>query len=267
MAILLVAVLAGACSHQLDSAPTADAELTARLIDAPDRPAFAFSYRALGTQVLECFLPHRRFFAEVDTRSGLLAVTTGSTPTPSVIRVGASVLLRDSLFADRAIPASWLELRTPATGPARAAAERILGPDLAGYVFGENLPDSGTVIARAAASGALDVSRLPRGAGADGYRIRVDPSAIPSAENTRVPASPPTDVTVDLWVDDTDAVTRLEVRPGPTGTFDGTAAGWSLEFRRIDAPIQPEAGDSINIDDVGLDRLRPAPIPNCELGP
>lgn len=278
LAIVLLSMAFGSCTGESrEASPTA--ALRARLEEAEQPERFTITYRAAGTQVLDCFLPNRHFSMDVDRDAGVVAVTAAARPGRVVARlIGETVYLHRSLFQPVTTSATWLRASADLSDEARGDLERALGADLAAYLFAGGLPSGATETAVAM----LDVARAVRPLGVqlvgrrrlEGYRIDVDPDRF-AAEAT-VPGSPSPSSTVppgeapvvEVWLDGNE-VARLVVRreaSGPTDP-DATVGGWIADYTDLERPLsREEPNDVTDIDTIGTSRLRAASRGDCRLG-
>lgn len=212
-------------------------ELARRLVSVDEPGRFSFDHRAGGTQVLDCFLPNRRIGGAVDYDAAL-AVLRDSAGTEIARKHPDRVLLHRNLFADHAVPTTWLELQLPMDEELRAQLATILGTELSGYLLTPGLPPSGRSTALAALDAAERIDPLPSttidSRRNDGFRITVDADRfadIAGADGSR--AAPTTDVappTIEVWIDGDDRVSRVTVLPGRLDPADDDAAGWSIDY-------------------------------------
>lgn len=232
--------------------------LSNRLSMGPE--SFAFSYRARGTDVLDCVLPNRDFegtaFAD-----GALSITA---ETPSGVAEALSfrdaVFLDDALFARGSVTAEWIRLERSSLEAGEPALNRILGVDLAAYVVAAGPPPSGNEVVAAALEQSaidsqLDPIRLPGGAAAAGYRLVVE------GEDT-VPV-------IDAWVDGAGFVVRVQVQdslPDQPGK-PNPDTGWIVTYRPLptDATAPPPPEGFVEATAERLAELAPPRRDGCEL--
>ena len=224
-------------------------------MDAPR--SFEFSYQALGTDVLDCVLPHRDFDGSVFTDSTLLMTADTPSGAARALRLGDAIYLESTFFATGAVDGDWARIdRSPAI---RADLERILGVDLAAYLLADDLPPSGNEVLEATlreTDVASNVESIrPRGGPpAPGYRFIVE------AEGTTP--------VIDAWVDVDGNVVRIRVQdslPDQAGEPDPDS-GWITDYRPTpDTPPPPPPTDVAPVDAASLVVLTPATPAGCEL--
>lgn len=176
LTVVAVAVVA-AVGTRLGDGATGEADDLARRLAATEEPdRFGFAHRAGGTRVLDCFLRNRHVSGAVDYEAGV-AVLRDSAGNEIARKRPDRVLLHRDLFADGAVPTTWLRLPLPVGDELRAGLTTTLGTEVAGYVLTAGLPPSGRATALAALDAAEAVDRLAQttieGRRSDGYRITV----------------------------------------------------------------------------------------------
>jgi len=245
-------------------------ELADRLAAGRDLDPFRFEHRAGGTGVLDCVLPNRRISGTVDGEAGLAILRSDAGAEIARKRVDRVLVHRD-LFAERAVPTTWLRLALPADGERRAPLAAALGPELAGYVLDRGLPPTGRATALAALDAAEVVVALPEGR-LDGYRITVgddwfgEEAADRAGPGDAGPGAPPP--LIDVWLDEDDVVRRVEVVPAqPAGEREAPSGGWTIDYTEATSPVDDRTPTSVtDVTDIDLDRLRASgPDGGCDL--
>jgi hypothetical protein len=251
---------------------TPRSELVRRLSQGAEPSRFWFSYERGGTRVLDCALANLRFTGEVDSDGGRVVLRLPDNPAPVAVIDDASVLLHRSLFADPPFPADWLVFARPVDTAQQEALQRALGPDLAADVTAANVRASGRAIAEAALGVAASVERTSPatvdGRPADGYRITVDPErfataatvSAPAAETRSASGAAPVPV-IEVWVDSSNTVVRVAVRPLlADGSPGAPENGWTVDYlpiQQVDLPlVSPSDTSGAGFD---LTLLTPAP--------
>lgn len=239
-----------------DGRRTAEEAMRARLADVTDPAVFAFAYSGAGTRVTDCFLPNRRFVANVDVRAGLAVFArTAAGPTPLAVVTKGGAVLHQSLFEEGAVATPWLRVAIPTTPAVEKALRRALGVDLAAYVVRPGAMATAAETARAAVDAALDVRRVgpeAKGTGRERYRVRVDPER-PEKATTSLAADAATPAPViDVWFEDR-TIARISVLPerpaGQTGEVE--AVGWTLDYSIPERPPSDRvAGAVTDLGDV-----------------
>lgn len=260
--MLVFVVVAAGCrsggGSEAASSPEGPLSLVAALAD--DLDVFEFSYRARGTDVLDCVLPNRDFSGTVFA-DGALAITV-ETPAGSAraLNLDDAAYLGSDLFASGSVDATWVRIDRGVLADARPALDRILGVDLAAYVAAPGPPPTGnevlvTALEQADIDAELEPIRLPDGGAVAGYRLVV------GGDDT-VPV-------IDAWVDGEGFVVRTQVQgslTGQPGTPDPDT-GWIIDYRRLPTgaatPAPPE--DVIEGTASLLDDLAPPMRDGCEL--
>ena len=272
--MLAIIVLAG-CSGEDGLAD----RLRTRIDRAGQPERFAIEYQAAGTQVLDCFLANRAFTVAVDHGDGALTVTTTGRQDPAAVAVGDHVYLHRSLFSGDPFATEWLRVPRQPSAEVRAALERVVGLDLAGYLFADGLPPTGEATAVAVLEIATDVESIGEqdlhGRRVDGYRVTVDPqrfatdATVDEADDTAATGSRDATPVVDVWLDGDGRVRRLSIRRTASGASDpdATTGGWTADYlpaaTRLD--VRPPS-DATSVSGVDPSRLRGAARATCELG-
>ena len=273
--LALLAAGTWAAATYLSRPKTAGDELARRLQAGAEPERFAIAYAAGGTRVKDCFLPNRRFVVFVDRPADVLVVTrSAADPSPLVVARRHRVLLHRSLFRSGAVPDPWLAVPADIAGPAGDALRRALGTDLAGYVLTKYLPATGLATALAALE-AADTVRRAAEAGDDRFTLTIDASRFeeltattaPSATTAGTPPTAPTTTslpapTLDIWLDDNDSVTRIDVR---VDEQEG-ASGWTTEYTASTTanPTIP-ASDIVDLADLDPAQLSSPRSTSCRL--
>lgn len=174
---------------------------------------FSFEHEPLGTRVLDCFVPVRRVRGTVDL-SRLAVAVDDEGGRELARRIGRRLYLSDALLGEGAPPWSWVDV----DAAARTALQRLLGPELAGYVASDGLPPGGDETARALVDVASDVEEIGR----DRYRLDLEAGTFDGLG----------DVTVEVAVGG-GRVSAVVVAPV------GSELGWRVTYR------YPEEGRDI----------------------
>ena len=242
-------------------------ELARRLASVEDPERFSFEHRAGGSRVLDCFLPSRQISGAVDYDAAL-AVFRDDTGAEIARKQPDQVLLHRELFAEDAVPTTWLEVELPMDDELRARLATIFGTELAGYLLTPGLPPSGQATALAALDAADRIESLPPttidGRRNDGCRITVDDDHFADVagrdDGLRAPTTDLAPPTINVWIDDDDEVARVTVVPGPLEPEDEPAGGWSIDYRTPGPRLRDPRPSSVTHDgDIELSRLQGRP--------
>lgn len=241
-------------------------ELTRRLGLSREPDRFKFHHRAGGSTVLDCFLPNREFWGDVDYGSGVLLLRSTTAGAPIAMVADRRAMLHRSLFAAGAVPTTWVQLERPARPTARPVVTRVLGVDFAGYVLADALPPSGRATALAAVDVAGEVNRIGSqsigAVQADGYRIGVDaekfaneasPSTtLASNETARTPVPD-----FEVWLGSDNTVIRIVVQPRgiDRDPKEPGISGWVVDY----VPGEPVAPIE-SADVTAFDALEPSTL-------
>ena len=223
--------------------------------------------------MLDCFLPNRDFWGDVDYQSGVLLLHSTTADTPIAMVADRRVVLHRSLFGAGSVPTTWVQLDRPAKPTARPVVTRVLGVDLAGYVLADALPPSGRATALAALDVAGEVNRIgSRRIGAvkaDGYRIGVD------AEKFTNEAPPSTTVASDeaartpvpdfeVWLGSDNTVVRIVVQPQgiDRDPKEPETSGWAIDYLPGEPVVFTESADVTAFDalEPAFDALEPSTL-------
>lgn len=233
--VAALAVFAGGCTSAEPSPSQAAPSPTAI---AAERARFAFSYRALGTSVLDCVVPNRSFAGQVyDEETFVLATDEGG----EIRHLDGVIYLNPELFDDSLDLGGWIALTDDRRPAAVDALQTALGVDLASYLRPGAHPVDGNATVRAALeTGAepepVDPLRGRAGAELPGWRL-----TLPDPQATEGVATP----VVDYWLAENDVV-RVIIRdslPGERGEPDPDN-GWMIDYQSLSeeasAPTAPE---------------------------
>ena len=265
LAMSVAGVVLGACS----STPTNPvSELQERIGDPRPPEDFVMTYRSGGTTVLNCVLPNRTFVISV-VGDVLEVWSSTSSATLLAIRSAGDLRLSNALFEPGPLAERWLSVDLQRiSAPDLARLGELLGPDLASYLLVVPMPPSGRQIADAALDAATSAQALEpeqiSGRPAEGYRLQLDARDYreASAPTAVLPAADSAAPSIDIWLDEDDAVARVIVTP-PAG---GDTSGWVIDFDdAIARPSSPRRPSSLPVDDVDLQELRSAGS-SCEVG-
>lgn len=261
-ALLSLAVMVGACSNT----PSAGETLSSQLEALDDPAAFSMSYRAGGTDVLDCALPNRQFRIDVESERGDFVAHDLPSGDRIAERSGSSLRVHRSLFATGLTSAAWITVDIDQLPQAHASAlRRALGPDLTGYLLAADPPPSGLAVAVAVLPIARSTTLIDQQATTSTYQLELDPDAYAEAAShpgdDRAAVSP----TIQFTVDDL-GVRQLVVTPADVA--QDPASGWTIVFTPLnpDADGDPAPGREVDITDLDPDDLRPRPITGCALG-
>ena len=258
---------AAVATQALDPSATGPEQELARrlgLSREPDR--FKFHHRAGGSTVLDCFLPNREFWGDVDYGSGVLLLRSTTAGTPIAMVADRRAVLHRSLFAAGAVPTTWAQLERPAKPTAHPVVTRVLGVDLAGYVLADALPPSGRATALAALDVAVEVNRIGSqrigAVQADGYRIVVDAEkfingASPSSTAASDEAAHTPVPDLDVWLGSDNTVVRIVVQPRgiDRDPKEPGISGWVVDY----SPGEPVAFTE-SADVTAFDALEPSTL-------
>ena len=174
--IVLLLLVAGCTSSDPESPnPPSTVDLESAI--GPNPEAFGFIYRARGTDVLDCVLPHRDFAGTV-SGSGDFIILDPDRAAPLLSRVGDTTYLSSDLFAEGSIDSDWLSLGREDLGRFDEAIRRSLGTDLSSYALSLTPPATGGDIALDAIDDASSIVPIdPIRIDADlavGHRLLID---------------------------------------------------------------------------------------------
>lgn len=239
------AALALGCAAE----PRAEATLAARLRNADPGPDYTFTYGALGSSILDCTLPNRRFTGRAD-RQGV--VIFDDRLRPIAVTTPSRRLLHRRLFAPMTTRASWVEVDD------HDQITDLIGPDLASYI-GANQPPATPWETINAAIDASDRVHERASAQEEGvtYWVELDGSA--GAERTD-------QVSVVAQFDDERRLASLTVAQATTDGVEQVEVGWRLTLGVDDVPPRPAEGRVVQFEDLDPP-VRPAlSTSSCELG-
>lgn len=260
---LVFVVVAAACrsggGSEAVSNPGSPLSLVAAVADGLE--VFEFSYRARGTDVLDCVLPNRGVSGTVFADGALAIIVETPAGSARALNLDGAAYLGADLFAPGSVDARWVRIERTVPAEARPALDRILGVDLAAYVAAPGPPPSGnevlvTALDQADVDAELEPIRLPDGGAAAGYRLVV------GGDDT-VPV-------IDAWVDGDGFVVRTQVQDSLTGQ-PGTPnpdTGWVIDYRRLPMGVAtpaPPKEDVIAGTASLLEDLAPPMRDRCEL--
>ena len=257
-AALLAAVILGSCRSADGPAKETESSVDLEVADAP--AVFEFSYRALGTRVLDCVLPNREFAGAIfDDGTMVITAETPSGPAQAFI-LSDAVHLDDAFFPAGATDRPWARIPRSVIEGSRADLERILGPDLTLYVAAPGRPPSGNEIVdatmdQAALESRRPAIRTPGGEVAEGFRFVL-------GGDDPVPV-------IDAWVEDDGWVARVQVQDsleGQPGKPDPDT-GWIVDYRPLPADADPPPAPQDYVETTGqtLAGLAPVPLDGCDL--
>ncbi len=203
---------------------------------APPQARFAFSYRALGTSVLDCVVPNRRFTGQVhDDETFVLIADDGA----EVLHRDATTYLDSALFDDRLDLDSWLSVADQQLSEAIPSLQTAIGADLASFLRSGASPVDGNTSVRAALeTGAEPVPIAPftrrDGSAVPGWRV-----ALPDGGTDDRGVRP----VLSYWLDDAEVVRVViqDSRPGEPGEPDPDT-GWLIDYQALpDGAVPPPA--------------------------
>lgn len=252
---IVAALLATGCSRQ--QGPVDD--LRNRLRNGPRYDTIEVSYRATGTQVLDCALPNRQFDLIVDPSASSIVARRPDTTEVIAERVGTNLQLAPTLFRGTAQPVDGLRVQlSTLADDDRTELERLLGADLATYLLAEELPADGTATALAALDGVDHIDELLP-ATLDGEPIDTFAWSVDVEEYDSEDSVPPR---IEASIDSRGAVRRLAVIAA-TNT-PAAPTGWTVGYRST-KPVELQLRRTgTSIDDINLAQLTPS-VDDCEL--
>ena len=206
---------------------------------AAERVRFSFTYRALGTSVLDCVVPNRSFAGQVHDAASFVLTTEGG---GEIRHLDGTSYLSPELFDDGLGLDAWITVPDDRYAAAVDALQTALGVDLVSYLRSGARPVDGNATVRAALeAGAepvpVDALRGAAGAELPGWRL-----TLPDSEAGDRATAP----VVDYWLAGNDVV-RVIIRdslPGERGEPDPDT-GWMIGYQalpeNVTAPSPPDA--------------------------
>lgn len=239
------AALALACAAQ----PRAEATLAARVRSSDPGPDYTFTYEALGSSILDCTSPNRRFTGRAD-RQGVVIFDDRSRPI--VVTTPSRMLLHRRLFAPMTTRVGWVEV------DGDDQVTELIGPDLAGYV-GANQPPATPWETIDAAIDASDRVHARASAQDEAVTYWVELDGTVGEEQVD-------QVRLVAQFDGERRLASLTVAQSATDGAEQVAVGWRLTLGVDGVPPRPGQGRAVQFEDL-VPPVRPAlPTSSCELG-
>lgn len=239
------AALALACAAE----PRAEATLAARVRSSDPGPNYTFTYEALGSSILDCTSPNRRFTGRAD-REGVVIFDDRSRPI--TVTTPSRRLLHRRLFAPMTTRASWVEIDDD------DQVTDLIGPDLASYV-GANQPPATPWETIDAAIDASDRVHERASAQEEAVTYWVDLDGTAGEEQAD-------QVRLVAQFDDERSLSSLTVAQATTDGVEQVEVGWRLTLGVDGVPPRPGQGRAVQFEDL-VPPVRPAlPTSSCELG-
>ena len=241
----------GACQPR---GPDPREALQSLVAEVPEPFAFKIRYAATGSRARDCFRPYTRFVADVDQDHGAALFRETDEGAPLlVVRRGSTLVSANTVTATPPIEAEWLAVDTPVADPdLREVLIRTLGPDLAGYAMGGDIPPSGRRTVAEAAAEAKTVREAGLGpddeAGTRSFALG-GLSAGSSARRAR-----PFDITTTVAVDGT--VRQLMVTTSAADAHSDEPTGWVIDYSAVPAVTAPSVAPNVPLDTLNLDAIR-----------
>lgn len=257
--IVLVFLVAG-CTSSGPEAPTPASAVELESAIGASPATFSFTYRARGTEVLDCVLPNREFTGTV-FGSGDFTILDPDRTAPLLTRIEDTTYLSGDLFADGSIEGDWLSLGPEDLVRFDETIRRSLGTDLSSYVLSLTPPATGGDIALDAIDDARSIVPIdPIRIDADlalGHRLLIDG------------ADDEPGVVLDVWIGSQGQVARVQVQRARADEPDlpNPDSGWLIDYGPLptnqDSPDPPErAVDAAAVDP---DSLGPPVKQGCDL--
>ena len=256
---IVILFLVGGCTSDSESpTPPSTVDLESAIGANPE--AFRFTYRARGTEVLDCVLPNREFTGTV-FGSGDFTILDPDRTAPLLTRVEDTTYLSGGLFAEGSIDGDWLSLEPEDLVRFDEAIRRSLGTDLSSYALSLTPPATGADIARDAIDDARSIVPIDP--------IRIDGDVALGQRLLIDGADDDPGVVLDVWIGSQGQVARVQVQRARADEPDlpNPDSGWLIDHRPLptnqDPPDPPErAVDAATIDP---DSLGPPVKQGCDL--
>jgi hypothetical protein len=228
--------------------PSVRSDLAARIARSDSGPDYTFSYEALGSSILDCTVPNRRFTGRAD-RYGV-SIFNGEGQPIAVTRDGRTYL-HTRLVAPGTTNATWIKVIDD------DSLGKIIGSDLAGYLRNPQPPTSPWEALTAALDDARNIdqsSGTPRSEAAT-FNVAVDPRD----------QAPDDSVRLEARFQDRQTLSELTVAQGATDGGERSVAGWKLTLRIAGVPARPDTSNAVAYDQIAHP-VNAAPLPAaCEL--
>lgn len=223
-------------------------DLTARIARSDRGPDYTFSYEALGSPILDCTMPNRRFTGRAD-RHGV-AIFDGQ-GRPLAVTEDDRRFVHRRLFV-KSTSATWIEV-----GEDDALIE-LVGPDLAGYLGSTQPPSTPweTLTASLDDAGGVKRNRGTSQSDAATFTVAVDLSDQDEGASVHLVAR----------FKDRGTLAEFTVSQGGADGDERYEAGWRLTIGTSGVPARPDVSDAVAYDETMRPVKAGSTSTSCELG-
>lgn len=228
--------------------PSVRSDLDARIARSDRGPGYTFSYEALGSSILDCTMPNRRFTGRADRYGISIFNDKGQ---PIAVTRDDRTYIHTRLFAPGTTNATWIKIIED------DSLNEIIGSDLAGYLRNPQPPTSPWEVLTAALDDARKIDRssgTPRSEAAT-FTVTVD-------AGDRAPMG---SVRLEARFEDRQTLSEVTVAQGASDGGERSVAGWKLTLRIAGVPTRPDTSNAVAYEEVARPVNAASPPSACEL--